>query len=120
MAEEETATATAMELDSLAGITELDIKLPYSGKTFKMVRSTGRMQIIAQKQHDPAKGQGEFIFCCIGQTLTPTLNADQMMDLCNEDLDWLQEVYSKFNRTGKYVFTPEEVNGFFKSQSISK
>jgi hypothetical protein len=100
-----------------------------------MIRSTGRHQLIAQKAFDPNKRAYEFVTECIRQTVfivpkpgpaigVPSAPAaqneqqftmDQLIDLNNQDLDVLHEMYSRFNHTGKHSVTEEELDSFFES-----
>lgn len=94
----------------------LKITLPLTDKKFAMKRSSGRMQLVAQKIYDPGKKPTEFTLEVIRQTLDPQPTFDELIDLPNEDLDVLQVSYARFNRTGKYSITEREVEGFFVNQ----
>lgn len=112
----------------------LKFSLPVSEKWIRMIRSTGRHQLIAQKLYDPNKRAYEFVTECIRQTATiipdPTgaplpigspmvierqFTMDELIDSCNEDLDVLHEMYARFNHTGKYSVTEKELDSFFES-----
>jgi len=107
---------------------KLVFTLPVSEKRIEMVRSTGRHQLIAQKLYDTAKQGYMFTMECIRQTVTilPPKDApatmsivarqfemDELTALSNEDLDLLHEVYSRFNRAGRYSVTEKDLDAFF-------
>lgn len=104
-----------------ADIKEIPVKLPVSGKEYTMVRSTGTIQEIAERQFSSATQPFKFQMSCIAQTLTPApATLEEITSLCNEDLDWLLAVYSKYNRTGKFAITDKEVDDFFGNLSSPK
>jgi hypothetical protein len=93
---------------------------PVSGKQFDMKMASGRTQLIAQRIYDPATKSFEFMMENIRQCLIPMPPMDDMLDLPNPDLDFVQSVYSRLNRTGKHAITESELDEFFKNQSPSK
>jgi hypothetical protein len=95
---------------------KLTITLPVSKKSVTLKMASARTQLISQRKFDPGKEPFQFMLENIRQCTEPMLSEDEMLDMVNADLDVLQEVYSRFNRTGKNGVTEQELDDFFKNQ----
>jgi hypothetical protein len=109
----------ALDLVKLMTEGKLAITLPVSKKSFHMKMASARTQLVAQRVYEPAKKPFEFMLETIRQCLDPQPTMDEMLDMVNPDLDFLQEVYSRINRTGKNGITENELDDFFKNPSSS-
>lgn len=109
-----------LDLTKIATGGKLSITLPISGRPFVLKMATARTQMIAQKLADPAKDPIKFMLENIRQCLDPMPTGEEMLDMANPDLDFLQSTYSRLSRTGKNGLKDEELDEFFKTPSPAK
>lgn len=106
-----------LDLGTITVDGKLSFTLPVSKKSYQLGYATGRTQLLAQRLFDPAKRGFEFVLENIRQCITPQPPLEEMLDWPNPDLDFIQSIYSRLNRTGTNGITDSELDKFFKNPS---